>query len=133
MRFTPAGFIGGPEVEGFEKEFAAFCDTTHCVAVSSGTDALRFALMAAGIGQGDVVVTVPNTFIATTEAISQAGATIAFVDIDERTYNMDPEKLREYLETAGNPRRRRSSRCICTARWPTWTPSWSSQRSTTCS
>ena len=54
--------------------------------------------MAAGMGQGDVVVTVPNSFIATTEAISQAGATIAFVDIDERTYNMDPEKLREYLE-----------------------------------
>ena len=55
--------------------------------------------MAAGIGPGDIVVTVPNTFIATTEAISQAGARIAFVDIDEATYNMDPEKLREYLET----------------------------------
>jgi dTDP-4-amino-4,6-dideoxygalactose transaminase len=93
-----AHFIGGPEVEGFEKEFAAFCQTMHCVGVSSGTDALRFALMAAGIGKGDIVVTVPNTFIATTEAITQSGATIAFVDIDERTYNMDPEKLRKYLE-----------------------------------
>lgn len=92
-------FIGGPEVEGFEKEYAEFCETQHCVAVSSGTDALRFALIAAGIGTGDTVVTVPNTFIATTEAISQAGATPAFVDIDERTYNMSPERLREYLET----------------------------------
>jgi len=94
-----AGFIGGPMVENFERAFAAFCGTQHAVAVSSGTDALRFALMAAGVRSGDVVVTVPNTFIATTEAISQAGALPEFVDIDERTYNMDPEKLREYLET----------------------------------
>ncbi|MBZ5616793.1 MAG: DegT/DnrJ/EryC1/StrS family aminotransferase [Acidobacteriia bacterium] len=94
-----AGFIGGPMVENFEKAFATFCGTEHAVGVGSGTDALRFALMAAGVCPGDVVVTVPNTFIATTEAISQAGALPEFVDIDERTYNMDPEKLREYLET----------------------------------
>jgi len=94
-----AGFIGGPMVENFEKEFATFCHTARAVAVSSGTDALRFALIAAGVKPGDVVVTVPNTFIATTEAISQAGAFPEFVDIDERTYNMDPEKLRTYLET----------------------------------
>ena len=87
-------------VEGFERDFAAFCDAPYCVGVGSGTDALRFALMAAGVGQGDIVVTVPNTFIATTEAISQAGARPEFVDVDERTYNMDPRKLREYLETA---------------------------------
>jgi dTDP-4-amino-4,6-dideoxygalactose transaminase len=93
-----AHFIGGEEVEGFEKEWAAYCGTQYAVGVSSGTDALRFALIAAGIGKGDVVVTVPNTFIATTEAISQSGAEIAFVDIDERTYNMDPKKLREYME-----------------------------------
>jgi dTDP-4-amino-4,6-dideoxygalactose transaminase len=86
-------------VENFEKEFAAFCDTERSVAVNSGTDALRFALMAAGVKAGDAVVTVSHTFIATTEAISQAGALPEFVDIDERTYNMDPEKLREYLET----------------------------------
>ena len=86
-------------VENFEKAFAAFCDTTHGIAVNSGTDALRFALMASGVKPGDVVVTVPHTFIATTEAISQAGALPEFVDIDERTYNMDPVKLREYLET----------------------------------
>jgi dTDP-4-amino-4,6-dideoxygalactose transaminase len=93
-----AGFIGGPMVENFEKAFAVFCETKHSVAVNSGTDALRFALMAAGVRNGDVVVTVPHTFIATTEAISQAGALPEFVDIDERTYNMDPDKLREYLE-----------------------------------
>jgi dTDP-4-amino-4,6-dideoxygalactose transaminase len=93
-----AGFIGGPMVENFEKAFATFCDTQHSVAVNSGTDALRFALMAAGVRAGDVVVTVPHTFIATTEAISQAGALPEFVDIDERTYNMDPAKLQEYLE-----------------------------------
>src|SRR6202022_1627469 len=86
-------------VDNFEKEFAAFCHTKFAVGVSSGTDALRFALMACGVKSGDVVVTVPHTFIATTEAISQAGALPEFVDIDERTYNMDPGKLREYLET----------------------------------
>ncbi len=93
-----AGFIGGPMVQGFEEDFAKYCDTAHCVGVNSGTDALRFAFIAAGIGSRDVVVTVPNTFIATTEAISQAGARPAFVDIDEATYNMDPAKLRAYLE-----------------------------------
>ncbi len=93
-----AGFIGGPMVEDFEKAFAKFCQVDHAVGVSSGTDALRFALMACGVKPGDVVVTVPHTFIATTEAISQAGALPEFVDIDALTYNMDPEKLREYLE-----------------------------------
>ena len=95
---STAGFIGGPMVEEFEKAFASFCDTALSVAISSGTDALRFALVACGIKSGDVVVTVPHTFIATTEAISQAGALPEFVDIDQRTYNMDPEKLQDYLE-----------------------------------
>jgi dTDP-4-amino-4,6-dideoxygalactose transaminase len=94
-----AGFIGGPMVQGFEQVFAQYCEAAHCVGVSSGTDALRFALIAAGVGSGDAAVTVPNTFIATTEAISQAGARPVFVDIDEATYNLDPEKLRTYLET----------------------------------
>ncbi len=93
-----AGFIGGPMVENFEKAFAAFCDASHCVGVGSGTDALRFAIMGAGIQPGDVIVTVPNTFIATSEAISQAGAHPEFVDVDERTCNMSPERLRDYLE-----------------------------------
>jgi dTDP-4-amino-4,6-dideoxygalactose transaminase len=94
-----AGFIGGTMVDNFEKEFAAFCHTERAVAVNSGTDALRFALMAVGVTAGDVVITVPHTFIATTEAISQSGALPEFVDIDERTYNMDATKLREYLES----------------------------------
>ncbi len=93
-----AGFIGGPKVEGFEKDFAQFCETKYCIGVNSGTDALRFALMAAGIGPGDEVITVPNTFIATSEAISQVGAKVVFVDIDERTFNMDPTKLEVYLK-----------------------------------
>jgi dTDP-4-amino-4,6-dideoxygalactose transaminase len=113
-----AGFIGGPMVEEFEKAFADFCTTSHSVAVSSGTDALRFAIMGAGIQPGDVIVTVPHTFIATTEAISQAGAHPEFVDVDERTYNMSPERLREYLETqcakdpAGKLISRRSGRRV---------------------
>jgi dTDP-4-amino-4,6-dideoxygalactose transaminase len=94
-----ANFIGGPEVEGFENQFAEFSGTKYCVGVNSGTDALRFALIATGIQPGDIVITVPNTFIATTEAISQAGAQPDFVDIDERTFNMDPEELRRYFET----------------------------------
>lgn len=94
-----AGFVGGPMVEDFEREFADFCKVQHCVGVGSGTDALRFALIAAGIQPGDTVVTVPLTFIATAEAVSQAGARPDFVDIDDRTCTLDPEKLRAYLET----------------------------------
>ena len=96
---TSAMFVGGPVVEAFEQEFAKFCDAKYCIGVSSGTDALRFALMAAGIGRGDVVVTVPNTFVATVEAILQAGATPAFVDVDPETFNMSVESLRQYLQT----------------------------------
>jgi dTDP-4-amino-4,6-dideoxygalactose transaminase len=94
-----AGFIGGPVVEQFEQAFATFCGTKYCIGVGNGTDALRFALAAAGVKLGDIVITVPNTFIATTEAISQVGAEPRFVDIVESTYNMDPEKVREYLQT----------------------------------
>ena len=93
-----AGFIGGPMVEDFERDFAKFCATKYCVGVNSGTDALRFAFMAAGVRANAIIITVPHTFIATTEAISQVGARIVFVDIDEQTYTMDPDKLREYLE-----------------------------------
>ena len=94
-----AGFIGGPAVEGFEREFAELCETRFSIGVSSGTDALRFALMAAGVKEGDVVLTVPMTFIATTEAITQSGARADFVDIDARTYTMDPLKLKDVLES----------------------------------
>ena len=93
-----ASFVGGPMVESLEREFAAFCDARFCVGVNSGTDALRFALAAAGVREGDSVITVPNTFIATTEAISQVGARPEFVDVHERTSTMDPEKLRTFLE-----------------------------------
>lgn len=93
-----ASFIGGPLVEEFEASFARFCESPYCIGVNSGTDALRFALMASGVGEGEIVLTVPNTFIATTEAISQAGARPEFVDIDARSYNMDPEKLQRYIE-----------------------------------
>jgi dTDP-4-amino-4,6-dideoxygalactose transaminase len=91
-------FIGGPMVDGFEEEYAEFCSTEHCIGVGSGTDALRFALIAAGVESGDSVLTVPNTFIATTEAITQAGALPEFIDINEKTYNIDVVKLREFLE-----------------------------------
>jgi dTDP-4-amino-4,6-dideoxygalactose transaminase len=94
-----AAFIGGPAVEDFERDFARYCEADHAIGVSNGTDALRFALLAAGVGEGDIVVTVPNTFIATTEAISQVGAQIQFVDVDEQTSTMDPMKLQEFLET----------------------------------
>jgi dTDP-4-amino-4,6-dideoxygalactose transaminase len=94
-----ACFVGGPEVEEFEREFAQFCNSEFCIAVNSGTDALRFAIIAAGVQKDSIVITVSHTFIATAEAISQAGALPVFVDIDPRTYNMDPERLREYLET----------------------------------
>ncbi len=92
-----ANFIGGQMLQQFEDTFAGFCEVSHCVGVGSGTDALRFALIAAGVQSGEVVITVPNTFIATAEAISQAGALPEFVDVDRRTYNIDPEELREYL------------------------------------
>lgn len=94
-----AGYIGGASVKNFEDEFGAFCDSKYCVAVNSGTDALRFAYIAAGIKSGDEVITVPNTFIATTEAITQAGGHLVFVDVDEQTYNMDPKIVRGFLES----------------------------------
>jgi dTDP-4-amino-4,6-dideoxygalactose transaminase len=93
-----AGFIGGPMVENFEAAFAEFCETSHAIAVNSGTDALRFAIIASGVQPGDVVLTVPNTFIATTEAISQARAIPEFVDVDEQTYNLSVVMLQRYLE-----------------------------------
>lgn len=95
-----AEFIGGPVVEEFEQAFAAFCGNSHCVGVGSGTDALRLALMAGGIGAGDIVVTVPHTFIATTEAITQAGGLPVFVDIDAQTHNISPDQLRTYVADA---------------------------------
>jgi dTDP-4-amino-4,6-dideoxygalactose transaminase len=92
-------FAGGPFVEAFEKQFAEFCGCEHGIGVGSGTEALWLALLALGVGPGDEVITVPNTFIATAEAISFCGAVPVFVDIDEKTYTMDPQKLEDYLQT----------------------------------
>ena len=88
-----ASFILGEEVAQFEKEFAAHCEVKHCVALNSGTSALHVALLAAGVGAGDEVITTPNTFIATAEAISYTGAKPVFVDIDPATANIDPRLI----------------------------------------
>jgi len=93
-------FINGPDVEALETEVAKFCGSSHAVAASSGTDALLIPLMAKGVGRGDEVITTPFTFIATTEVVSLLGAKPVFVDIDERTFNIDPAKL----EAAITPR-----------------------------
>jgi dTDP-4-amino-4,6-dideoxygalactose transaminase len=97
--FEASAFAGGKFVDAFEAEFAAACNCRHAVAVGNGTDALWLALLAAGIGHGDEVITVPNTFIATAEAISLSGATPVFVDVDPRTYTMDPNRLEERITT----------------------------------
>jgi dTDP-4-amino-4,6-dideoxygalactose transaminase len=86
-------FILGEEVERFEQEFAKYCEVKHCIALNSGTSALHLALLSAGIGAGDEVITSSNTFIATVEAISYTGATPVFVDIDPETANIDPTRI----------------------------------------
>ena len=88
-------FIGGPQVEAFEKAFARYCRVRHCIGVSNGTDALVLALRAANIGPGDEVITSPFTFGATLEAICQVGARPVLADIDARTFNVDPQRVRE--------------------------------------
>jgi len=89
---------GGPLVEQFEQDFATYCRARYCVGVGNGTDALRFALMASGVEAGDGVLTVSNTFVATVEAIVQAGATPYFIDVDSRSFNMSVDALQEFLE-----------------------------------
>ncbi len=86
-------FVLGDAVERFEESFARFCGVKHAVAVNSGTAALHLALLAHGIGPGDEVITVPNTFFATAEAIALCGAKPVFVDIDPATFNIDPYKI----------------------------------------
>jgi dTDP-4-amino-4,6-dideoxygalactose transaminase len=88
-----AHYVLGEEVAAFEKEFAAYCDTRHAIAVNTGTSALHLALLAAGIGPGDEVITVPFTFVASVSAICYTGARPVFVDIEPRTLTMDPTKL----------------------------------------
>ena len=86
-------FAGGPFVAKFEQAFAGFCGCKHAIGVGSGTDALWLSLLSLGIGPGDEVITVPDTFIATAEAITYCGAKPVFVDVEEKTYNMDPALL----------------------------------------
>jgi dTDP-4-amino-4,6-dideoxygalactose transaminase len=88
-------FASGPFVALFEADFAAHCDCLHAIGVGSGTEALWLTLLGLGVGPGDEVITVPNTFIATAEAITYCGARPVFVDVDERSYTMDPAALGE--------------------------------------
>jgi dTDP-4-amino-4,6-dideoxygalactose transaminase len=94
-----SAFAGGPFVERFEEEFAAFCGSSYAIGVGNGTDALWLTLLALGIGEGDEVITVPNTFIATAEAITYCKAQPVFVDVDENTFTMDPTQLKKSLTT----------------------------------
>src|SRR5271156_6754888 len=88
-----ATFVQGPEVEAFEREFADFCGIKHCIALSSGTAALHLGLLALGVQSGDEVITTPNSFLATAEAITYCGARPVFVDIDPATGNLDPRLI----------------------------------------
>ena len=93
-------FVLGPEVAGFEEEFAAYSGTAECIALNSGTSALHLALLAAGVGPGDEVITVPFTFVASVSAVTYAGARPVLVDIDPRSFTMDPAAI----EAAITPR-----------------------------
>jgi dTDP-4-amino-4,6-dideoxygalactose transaminase len=95
---SKTAFVGGSFLESFETTFAEFCKVKHCIGVGNGTDALFIALKSLGIGPGDEVIVPANSFIATSEAVTMTGARVAFVDIDPRTYNMDPNKLEDYLK-----------------------------------
>jgi dTDP-4-amino-4,6-dideoxygalactose transaminase len=90
-------FAGGPFVSQFEEHFAVYCQSKFCIGVGSGTDALWLTLLAFGVGPGDEVITVPNTFMATAEAITYCGAKPVFVDVDPLTYTMDPSLLEEAI------------------------------------
>jgi dTDP-4-amino-4,6-dideoxygalactose transaminase len=94
-----SAFAGGPFVADFEQDFAAYCRVPYALGVGSGTEALWLSLLACDIGPGDEVITVPSTFMATAEAITYSGARPVFVDVDERTYTMNPEALQNALTT----------------------------------
>src|SRR6184192_2424104 len=92
-----SSFAGGPFVDEFEEEFAAYCDSLYAIGVGNGTDALWLTLLALGIGPGDEVITVPNTFFATVEAITYCRAQPVFVDVHQDTFTMDPAELEKSL------------------------------------
>ncbi|MGB7220854.1 MAG: DegT/DnrJ/EryC1/StrS family aminotransferase [Vicinamibacterales bacterium] len=90
-------FVGGPFVKEFEQAFASYCGVQHCVALANGTDALFIALKALGVGPGDEVITVANSFVATSEAIKMAGAQVVFVDMNPKTYNIDVTRIEQKI------------------------------------
>ena len=90
-------YIGGPEVESFEREFAAYVDAAHCVAVSNGLEALQLALLAAGVQPGDEVIVPTHTFVATWLAVTQCGAVPVPVEVCADTYQLDPTGLAEAI------------------------------------
>ena len=94
---TESAFVGGPHVAEFERAFARYCGTKHCVGVANGTDAIFIALKTLGIGSGDEVITAANTFIATSEAITLTGARPVFVDIDPHTYTIDVDRIEDRI------------------------------------
>ncbi len=98
-------FVLGPEVAAFEKRFAAYCNVDHCLAVNSGTSALHLALLAAGVGPGDEVITVSMTFVATTAAILYSGAKPVFVDVDPGHLDDEsgPDRSRDHAANEGDP------------------------------
>ena len=108
-------FVGGPRVKAFEDAFAQYCGVGHCLGLANGTDALFIALKALGIGAGDEVITVANTFVATSEAIKMAGAQVVFVDI-----NPTPTTLTSTKSAKITAKTRRSFRCISTGSPRTW-------------
>src|SRR6185295_6179520 len=92
-----SAFAGGTFVTRFEQEFATYCGARHTIGLGHGTEALWAVLLAKGVGPGDEVITTPGTFMATAEAISFCGAKPVFVDIEESTYNLDPEKIEKAI------------------------------------
>jgi dTDP-4-amino-4,6-dideoxygalactose transaminase len=94
---STTGFIGGKFHDSFEQDFARYCETKHCIGVGNGTDALFLALKALGIGSGDEVITVANSFIATSEAVTMTGARVVFVDINPDTFTIDVKKIEEKI------------------------------------
>jgi len=95
--FDRSAFVGGSLVDAFEKNFASYCGASHSIACASGTDAVKLALMAAGVKAGDAVITASHTFIATVEAISLIGAYPIFIDIEADTYHLSAVALEAYL------------------------------------
>lgn len=115
-----SAFIGGKYLKNFEYNFANYIGTKHCIGVGNGTDALFIALKCLGIKEGDEVITVANSFIATSESITAAGARVVFVDCDEKTYNIDVQKIERVLRK----KQRQLFQFICTDNLPIWILYW---------